>query len=114
MTSPVFKIVSAEAWRAAVAAGVFNGAPVDEKDGFIHLSAAHQVRETAARHFDGQFGLLLVSFDAHALGDALKWETSRGGDDFPHLYGPLQTALALSVSELPLEDGRHVFPPDIP
>lgn len=115
MASPIFKIVSAQAWSDAAATGVFSGADVDRRDGYIHLSAAHQVRETAARHFAGQTGLLLVAFDSGALGDALKWETSRGGDRFPHLYGPLRTDLALSVRELPLgPDGRHVFPADVP
>ena len=85
----VYKICDQDAWRKAVAMGVFTGAPVDVADGFIHFSAAHQVRETAAKHFAGQEGLVLVAVDATVLGDALKWEPSRGGDLFPHLYGDL-------------------------
>jgi uncharacterized protein (DUF952 family) len=111
----IYKITPAEAWRAAEDAGAFTGAPVDVADGYIHLSAAHQVRETAARHFSGGRDLLLVAVDAGALGAALIWEPSRGGDLFPHLFGPLPMAAVLSAAPLPLgPDGRHVFPPEIP
>ena len=106
----IYKIVSQAAWRAAEAAGVFKGAPVDLADGFIHFSTAAQVEETAARHFAGQPDLLLVAFDAASLGDALKWEPSRGGALFPHLYAPLDPPAAVSVRPLPLRaDGRHDF-----
>lgn len=106
----IYKIVSQAAWRAAEVAGGFDGAPVDLADGFIHLSTAAQVEETAARHFAGQSGLLLVAFDAASLGDALKWEPSRGGALFPHLYAPLDPGAAVSVRPLPLRaDGRHDF-----
>ncbi|MEZ5841645.1 MAG: DUF952 domain-containing protein [Hyphomicrobiales bacterium] len=107
----VYKIVPEPLWRAAAAAGMFDGAPVDHADGYIHFSAADQVRETAARHFAGGTGLLLVAIDAAALGAALKWEPSRGGALFPHLYGGLPLGAVVSVVPLPLgDDGRHVFP----
>jgi uncharacterized protein (DUF952 family) len=95
--STIYKIVPEAMWRAAEASGLFAGAPVDLKDGFIHFSTAAQARETAARHFAGQDGLLLAAFDADALGAALRWEVSRGGALFPHLYAALPTARALWV-----------------
>jgi uncharacterized protein (DUF952 family) len=107
----VFKIVEGIRWDEAVAAGRFEGAAIDLADGFIHFSAADQVVETASRHFNGRAGLVLVAFDADALGASLRWETSRGGALFPHLYGALNPADALWVEPLPLgADGRHVFP----
>lgn len=107
----VYKICPEELWREAQAAGAFGGAPVDEADGFIHLSLASQVEETAARHFAGQDGLLLVAIDGDALGGSLKFEPSRGGDLFPHLYGPLPMSAVQWVKPLPLgPDGRHRFP----
>lgn len=111
MTAVIFKIVDAPSWRAATEAGSFTGSAVDVRDGFIHFSTAAQVRETAARHFAGQSGLLLVAVEADALGDALRWEPSRGGDLFPHLYAPLPLDAVRAVTELPVgADGRHVFP----
>lgn len=107
----IFKIVPENLWQEAEALGVFKGAPVDLADGFIHFSTADQARETAAKHFAGQEGLLLAAFDADALGPDLKWEPSRGGDLFPHLYADLPTSLAAWVRPLPLgPDGAHVFP----
>ena len=115
MAKRIYKIVSSEAWSAALAAGAFAGAPVDTADGFIHLSATDQVRETAAKHFAGQGDLLLIAFDASSLGSALRWEPSRGGALFPHLYATLDPQLALSADPLPLDrSGRHVFPDEIP
>lgn len=106
----IYKIVSAEAWRAAEAEGVFRGAAIDLADGYIHFSGAAQVEETAAKHFAGQSDLLLVAIDAGKLGDALKWEVSRGGAPFPHLYAPLMLGAVARVSPLPLgADGRHDF-----
>jgi len=93
----VFKILTRADWEAASTAGVFTGAAVDLKDGFIHLSAEEQWRKTLRLHFADQRDLVLVEFDAEALGPALKWEPSRGGALFPHLYGPLPTALAVSI-----------------
>lgn len=111
----VYKICPAALWREAEAKGRFNGAPVDVADGYIHFSTAGQARETAARHFAGQNDLLLVAVDAPALGQALKWEPSRGGALFPHLYAPLPLSTVMSVEPLPLgPDGGHLFPDAIP
>jgi uncharacterized protein (DUF952 family) len=106
----VFKIVAAEEWRAAQAAGVFSGAAVDRTDGFIHFSTAEQAEATAAKWFAGRDDLTLVAIDAEALGRDLIWEPSRGGALFPHLYAPLQMSAVLWSRPLPLgDDGRHVF-----
>lgn len=111
MSKLIYKIAPDSLWRDAEAAGVFSGAPVDLADGFIHFSTAEQVRETAAKHFAGQDNLMLIAVDAERLGDALKWEVSRGGALFPHLYAPLDPASAVWVRPLPLgEDGKHEFP----
>lgn len=107
----IYKICSIPLWRAAERAGVFRGSEVDRRDGFIHFSSAAQVVETAGKHFTGQSGLLLVRIDSAKLGDRLKWEPSRGGALFPHLYGDLNLSAVISVEPLPLgPDGRHVFP----
>jgi uncharacterized protein (DUF952 family) len=107
----IYKIVPEALWHAAVAAGRFEGAGVDLADGYIHFSTAAQVSETAARHFSGMADLLLVAVDADDLSAALRWETSRGGALFPHLYGSLQLSAVRWTSALPLgPDGRHVFP----
>ena len=107
----MFKLIDRPSWRVAEAAGTFAGSAVDARDGFIHFSTVAQVRETAARHFAGQRDLLLVGVATAALGDALRWEPSRGGDLFPHLYGPLPLSAVRGVSEVGLgDDGRHVFP----
>jgi uncharacterized protein (DUF952 family) len=114
MRNTIYKIVDRTAWREAEAAGIFTGAPVDLRDGYIHLSTAKQVRETARRHFAGILDLLLVEVDADRLGQALRWEVSRGGDLFPHLYSKLPLDAVLRVMELPVgADGEHDFPPDI-
>jgi uncharacterized protein (DUF952 family) len=111
----IYKICPEALWYEAERAGRFDGAPVDRADGYIHFSAADQLRETAARHFFGQEGLLLIAVDADALGDRLRWETSRGGALFPHLYAPLLLSAVRSVAELPLApDGSHAFPAEIP
>lgn len=107
----IYKICPRALWREAEAAGRFTGAPIDHQDGFIHFSTAAQVAETAARHFAGQRDLLLVTVETGTLGPSLRYEPSRGGDDFPHLYGTLPLSAVVSVDELPLgEDGRHSFP----
>ncbi|GLS45811.1 DUF952 domain-containing protein [Methylobacterium brachythecii] len=107
----VYKICPRALWREAEAAGRFVGAPVDQADGFIHFSTAAQAAETAARHFAGIDDLLLVAVESGALGEALRFEPSRGGDLFPHLYGDLPLSAVRSVEPLPLgPDGRHVFP----
>src|SRR5688572_28275961 len=96
----IYKICERDLWRRAERNGVFRGAAIDERDGFIHLSTAGQVRETAARHFSGVPELLLIAVDAGALGAALRWEPSRGGDLFPHLYGNLPLAAVRWVRSL--------------
>lgn len=112
MTKLIYKIAPADLWRKAERAGLFDGAPVDHADGFIHCSTAKQVIETAERHFVGQDGLLLIALDEERLGDALKYEPSRGGALFPHLYGPLPMDAVVWAKPLPLgSDGKHVFPP---
>lgn len=111
MATIVYKITSDEEWRVACDAGVFTGAPIDVADGFIHFSTPAQAVETAAKHFTGRDGLLLVALDADALGAALVWEPSRGGALFPHLYGTFAPETALWVRPLPLgPDGHHLFP----
>jgi uncharacterized protein (DUF952 family) len=111
MEPRIYKIVSREEWRDAEKKRRFDGSPVDIADGYIHFSTSAQMRETAAKHFAGQSDLMLVEVDAPTLGDALKWEPSRGGALFPHLYGPLDFSAITRVSPLPLgADGRHLFP----
>lgn len=97
----VYKICRRDEWARAEAEGVYRGNADDARDGFIHLSAVDQVAGTLARHFDGQNDLLLVAVDTRALGEALKWEPSRGGDVFPHLYGPLPLSAVHAVESLP-------------
>ena len=110
MNETIYKICPEALWREAERQGVFAGAPVDIADGFIHFSTARQVAETARRHFAGQDGLLLIAVDTVRLGDALKFEVSRGGDLFPHLYAPLDVGAARWVRPLPLGPDGHVFP----
>jgi uncharacterized protein (DUF952 family) len=108
----IYKICSTALWDEARRRGVFTGAPVDLADGYIHFSTAQQARETAAKHFAGQSDLVLLWIDSEALGDKLKWEPSRGGALFPHLYDVLQVKHVTRAEKLPLgPDGRrHVFP----
>ncbi|MDF1847956.1 MAG: DUF952 domain-containing protein [Parvibaculaceae bacterium] len=109
--SEIYKIISKDEWAAAEAAGVFKGASIDLTDGYIHFSTAAQAPETAALHFSGQEGLLLVSVSTEALGEALKWEASRGGDLFPHLYAPLEMNHVTRVDDLPVgSNSKHQFP----
>jgi uncharacterized protein (DUF952 family) len=106
----VFKIVATNVWRAAECAGVFEGAAVDRADGYIHFSTAAQAPETAAKWFAGRDDLTLAAVDADALGPALRFEPSRGGALFPHLYGPLPISAVVWSRPLPLKpDGRHDF-----
>ena len=111
MANTVYKIVPREMWQTAKESGVFEGAPIDKKDGFIHFSTAQQAIETARLHFAGQSDLLIVAVDGEILGDALKFEPSRGGALFPHLFSTLPLSAVLWEAELPLgPDGHHVFP----
>lgn len=108
----IYKICSRPEWEAAERAGAFTGSAVDIKDGYIHFSTSEQAVETAAKHFAGQHDLVLVRVEPESLGADLKWEPSRGGALFPHLYAPLPVALATWVKPLPLgADGAHIFPP---
>lgn len=107
----IFKVVDANQWADAQKRREFAGAAIDLQDGYIHFSTASQVRETVAKHFAGQTNLLLVGVDATKLGDLLRWEVSRGGEKFPHLYGKLSLADVISVDDLPIgKDGSHIFP----
>jgi uncharacterized protein (DUF952 family) len=107
----IYKICPATLWRQALAEGRFTGAPIDVQDGYLHFSTAAQVRETAARHFAGQDGLMLIAIDESKLGRDLRYEASRGGDLFPHLYAPLLLSAVLWAEPLPLgPDNLHVFP----
>jgi uncharacterized protein (DUF952 family) len=111
MAITIYKICAAALWREAARERCFRGAAIDARDGFIHFSTAAQVAETAAKHFAGAADLVLVAVDARALGTALRWEPSRGGALFPHLYGVLALDAVLWVKPLPLgADGRYVFP----
>ncbi len=108
----IYKICPAALWREAERQGVFRGSPVDIKDGFIHFSSAEQAPETAAKHFAGERDLVLLRIDASRLGGRLRWEPSRGGALFPHLYGEMALAAVIRADPLPLAaDGRHRFPP---
>jgi uncharacterized protein (DUF952 family) len=114
MTDIIYKIVPADLWREAEQAGVFGGAPIDLADGYIHFSTAAQVRRTAELYFKGQDDLLLVAVDVGKLGDALKFEPSRDGDLFPHLYATLPLDTVVWQKPLPKRpNGHHDFPEGI-
>lgn len=106
----IFKIFRRAEWDALRAAGATAGAPVDLADGFIHFSTAAQVAETAARHFATESDLVLVAVNSAALGDELKWEPSRGGALFPHLYRRLRLTDVVWDKSLPLGATGHIFP----
>ena len=107
----IYHMCRREEWRGAEAAGSYGGSSQDRADGFIHFSTAAQIAESAARHRAGQRDLVLVAVEPRALGDALRWEPSRGGALFPHLHGALPLAAVKWVEDLPLgPDGHHRFP----
>jgi uncharacterized protein (DUF952 family) len=107
----IYKIATALAWREAERQGVFRGSADDVKDGFVHFSTAAQLAETARKHFFGQSGLLLIEVDADRLGPGLRFETSRNGEKFPHLYGELDLRAVTAVFDLPARpDGTHDIP----
>lgn len=111
MAEPVYKIASKADWDAALAAGELTGTPVDLADGYIHFSTAAQLKETLDRHYRGQSGLVLATIEPDLLPQALKWEPSRGGQLFPHLYAPLP--LSAVTAHRPLEarpDGGFDLP----
>ncbi|MEM7203213.1 MAG: DUF952 domain-containing protein [Planctomycetota bacterium] len=107
----IYHLARQAEWDAASKVGVYRGSADDTADGFLHFSTAAQIVESAARHRAGERGLLLLRARTAELGEALRWEPSRGGALFPHLYGALPVAAVVSVDPLPVgEDGRHVFP----
>ena len=109
----VYKILRADEWAALQRDGAIPGAPIDVADGFVHLSTADQAPETAAKHFADVGDLTLAQLDADALGDDLRWEPSRGGQDFPHLYRELRATDVIVAWPLPLGPSGHVFPPEM-
>lgn len=110
----IYKICRADEWADAVASGHYHGSAHDKRDGFIHFSTAAQAAETAAKHFKGLTDLVLIEIDAASLGEDLRWEPSRGGALFPHLYAPLPAAAAITVRPLALAaDGTPIIPGDI-
>lgn len=109
----IYKIFRAEEWAALQAQGETRGAPIDVADGFVHFSTAEQAAETAAKHFAGAENLTLVACDAQKMGDDLKWEVSRGGALFPHLYRNMRMADVVWAKPLLLENGAHRFPKEM-
>jgi uncharacterized protein (DUF952 family) len=111
MADTIYKICERALWEEWQRSGIFPGSGADLRDGFVHFSTAAQVRDTAARHFAGAANLMLVAVDAAVLKGALKWEASRGGELFPHLYGALPLTAVIWAEPLPLgADRRHMFP----
>lgn len=107
----IYKILPASSWQDAQESGAFSGAPVDIADGYIHFSTAEQVKETAAKHFAGQRDLVLLAIDSSQLvSTELKWEVSRGGALFPHLYGTLDVGAVRWAKPLPWDGAQHKFP----
>ena len=107
----IYKIVTASQWANAESLGAFHGAAIDLEDGYIHFSTRQQVKETVEKHFHGQLDLLVVGVDPDQFGEELKWEPSRGGDLFPHLYGSLSLDSVVTVDDLPMgKDGKFIYP----
>jgi uncharacterized protein (DUF952 family) len=106
----IYKLFRTPEWQALKADGTTLGAPIDLTDGYIHFSTADQAAETAAKHFAGVEGLWLIGVEDAAVADNLKWEVSRGGAEFPHLYAPLRMDQVAWAQPLPLIDGAHEFP----
>lgn len=106
-----YKILTGDQFAQFKADGLFTGAPVDLADGYIHMSTREQAAETVAKHFAGQDRLVMLMIDLAPFGDAVKWEVSRGGARFPHLYGDLPMSAVAGKVVLRLgDDGRHQFP----
>ena len=101
----IYKILSRGEWMAAMTLGRFEGSPVDLQDGYIHFSTAAQAAETARKYFSGQPDLVVLEVEGDDLGVTLKWEPSRGGDLFPHLYATLAVAAVRAVHQAPLDAG---------
>lgn len=106
----IYKIFRADEWAALQANGETAGAPIDITDGYVHTSTAEQAKETAAKHFAGEDGLVLLALESDSFGDELKWEPSRGGQLFPHIYRNLRMTDIIWQKPLPLVDGTHQFP----
>jgi len=106
----IYKIFRADEWAAFEAAGETLGAPIDLADGYVHISTGTQVAETVDKYFNKVEGLQILALDADTLGEALKWEPSRGGDLFPHLYRALRMKDIAWVKPLPLVGDKHLFP----
>lgn len=109
----IYKIFRADEWAALQADGETQGAPIDVTDGYVHFSTATQAAETAAKHFAGAEGLVLLACDADAMAADLKWEVSRGGAEFPHLYRNLRLSDVIWSKPLPLVNGVHQFPEEM-
>ncbi len=114
MNHTVYKLFRQLEWHAAMRSGIFAGSADDRRDGFIHLSAPDQVRGTFEKYFAAEPETVLVGFAAESLGPALKWEPSRGGVLFPHFYGVLDMSAATATDIIRREQGRPVFPREIP
>ncbi|MEM6577754.1 MAG: DUF952 domain-containing protein [Pseudomonadota bacterium] len=110
---PIYKVFRASEWQHLRREGQSAGAPVDLADGFVHFSSADQLAETLARHFGGEDDLMLLAVESDRLGDALRWEASRGGALFPHLYRELRLSDVVWAQPLEMKDGVHVLPPGI-
>jgi uncharacterized protein (DUF952 family) len=117
MTAPhefVYKVTPRAAWDAACRTGTYEGSADDLRDGYIHMSSRNQLAGTLAKHFRGQDDLVLIKFETHAFGAALRWEVSRGGQLFPHLYAALPTRQAIAIRALQLsDDGVPMLPEDL-
>lgn len=107
----IYKIFRAEEFADFEAAGESDGAPIDLQDGYIHLSTAEQAPETLEKHFAGETSLIVLAIEAGTLGDALRWEPSRGGALFPHLYRPLTAADVVWSAKVLTYNGKHILPP---
>lgn len=107
MTATAFKILTAQQWADFARDGIFDGAPIDIADGYIHLSTAEQLAETLARHFSGQTGLVIAEIDLTPYGDAVKWEQSRGGQLFPHIYSALNLVSVVTTQHADDTPGRE-------
>lgn len=109
----IYKVVSETEWQLAEQDGVFKGAAIDLADGYIHFSTKEQVLETVEKHFKGKDELMLIRFASEQFGELLRWEPSRGGALFPHLYAELPCHAAEQRWKLAMnEDGSHEFPSD--
>jgi uncharacterized protein (DUF952 family) len=107
----IYHMCVRQEWELAVQSGTYAGSSQDRADGFIHFSTAEQLPESARRHRSGQAGLVLLAVDPHMLGEALRWEPSRHGALFPHLYGTLPLSAVCSVRDMPLNaDGVPSLP----